>query len=314
LTKKALIVLNPVAGMTDADSVRQLIEKRFSAAGVDYQIYETQDGEAIADVARRALAENVDDKEGSCVDLCVAVGGDGTISGVAGGLVSRAPRDAAPPCPLGIIPTGTGNALAQDLHISQDPEEAIDLLLGEHELFEIDAMRIGARYFFLNVGIGVSASAMEDAKREYKRSMGRLAYIWAGAKELVGIQPRHFILDIDGTRHHVRAAEIMATNSTILADKMLQWGPNVRLNDGQLYVCAIRAKSALDYLRVLWYFLWGQPEQAPRFQCFNAEEEIRIDAAKALTIQADGEVIGETPVTVHIVPRAIKIVVPVNED
>jgi diacylglycerol kinase family enzyme len=307
--------------MTDADAVRRRIEERFSGADWTYQLYETQDGERIADVVHRALDENAD------IDLCIAVGGDGTVSGVAGGLVSykdaarkseaspRAARGTVAPCPVGIIPTGTGNALAQELHIPQDPEEAIEVLLGEHELFEIDAMRIGAsgRYFFLNVGIGVSASAMQDAKRAYKRNMGRLAYIWAGAKELVGIQPQHFILDVDDTRYHVRAAEVLATNSTILADEMFQWGPNVRLDDGQLYVCTARAKSAFDYLRVLWYFLWGQPEQAPRVQCFNAEEKIRIDATKSLTVQADGEIIGETPVTIYVVPHAVKIVVPVEK-
>lgn len=312
MVKKAFIVLNPVAGMTDADTVRQLIERRFSAAGWASQLYETKDGELIANVVRRALAENLDDERGRCVDLCVAVGGDGTVSGVAGGLVGRSSSGAASSCPLGIIPTGTGNALAQELKVSQDPEEAIDLLLGEHELFEIDAMRIDERYFFLNVGIGVSASAMQEAKREYKRSLGRLAYIWAGLKELMGVQPQHFIIDVDGTRHHVRAAEVLATNSTILADEMFQWGPNVRLDDGQLYICAARAKSAFDYLRVLWYFLWGQPEQAPRVQCFNAEEQIRIDAMKSLTVQADGEIIGETPVTLYVVPQAIKVVVPLN--
>jgi diacylglycerol kinase family enzyme len=43
---------------------------------------------------------------------------------------------------------------------------------------------------------------------------------------------------------------------------------------------------------------------------FVAKEKIIIHADKPLPVHVDGDVIGETPVDIHISPRAVRIVVP----
>jgi len=55
----------------------------------------------------------------------IVAGGDGTLAGVANGLVHN-------PVPLGIIPLGTGNDLARALLIPLKIDEAVELLAGDH--------------------------------------------------------------------------------------------------------------------------------------------------------------------------------------
>ena len=78
-------------------------------AGWSYEVYETTGNEDLASLVKQAVAH-------SC-QMIVVAGGDGTISAVADGLAPSR-------IPLGIIPVGTGNVLAQELGIPLDPDEA----------------------------------------------------------------------------------------------------------------------------------------------------------------------------------------------
>jgi diacylglycerol kinase family enzyme len=58
------------------------------------------------------------------------------------------------PIPLGIIPAGTANLLAQELKVPLSLEDAIALIIGPHDFKKIDAMRIGKRVYDLNISSG----------------------------------------------------------------------------------------------------------------------------------------------------------------
>jgi len=78
--QKAFVVLNHVAGTEkDAARVREAFAKRFADKGFMHEVYETTGREQLAEVVKDALSRGF--------DLVVAAGGDGTVSGVAGGLV-----------------------------------------------------------------------------------------------------------------------------------------------------------------------------------------------------------------------------------
>src|SRR5690606_30607554 len=67
------------------------------------------------------LDERITRAVASDADLLVAAGGDGTITALANAMVNT---DRA----LGILPLGTVNALAKDLNIPLELEEAMDVL------------------------------------------------------------------------------------------------------------------------------------------------------------------------------------------
>jgi diacylglycerol kinase (ATP) len=110
--KQVLLIYNPVAGQDDAGAARQMIEERLKEKGWELDVYETTGEEVLADVVRERSEKNV--------DLVIAAGGDGTVAGVASGLVNTK-------IPLAIIAGGSGNMVAQELKIPTDVDEAIDL-------------------------------------------------------------------------------------------------------------------------------------------------------------------------------------------
>jgi diacylglycerol kinase family enzyme len=237
------------------------------------------------------------------VDVFVAAGGDGTFSGVAGGLVHT---EAA----VGIVPLGTGNLLARDLGIPLNPQAALNLLTGAHTLQRIDAMQVDKNFFVLNVSVGLTGIMMRDTEREDKRRFGRAAYLWTGFRGLLGYQPHVFHIAIDGESSRVRASEVVIANSGAAGDPSLRWGPDVRLDDGQLDVHIIRTRSAIDYLRLAGAVLLGRQRQDPTIRHFIARESATVNDAPSLPVQGDGEFIGWPPVEVKMVPNAIQVVVP----
>lgn len=292
---RAFIVFNPVAGGS-GDSVRQGIEDHFAGAGWDYQIYETTGEEQIARVVDEAV-------EGEGVDLVVAAGGDGTIAGVAGGLVDTG-------APLGVLPLGTGNVFARELGIPEGTQAALELLTGDHWLVSVDAMEVGGRFFLLNVSVGLSGEMMRTTARRDKRRYGRLAYAWVGLRTIVGHQPHRFGLTIDGERRAVRASELAIANSGAMGDPALRWSPEVELDDGRIDVWIVRARSVFDYLQVGAAVVLGRQSEVPTMRHFIAEERVVVDTPRWLPVQGDGEFVGYPPVEVNVVPGAVEIAVP----
>lgn len=293
--RQAFVVLNPVAGNSQPDLLRKVLEQRFVDVGWTYEIYKTTGQERIADVVRRALTQGF--------DLLVATGGDGTVSGVADGLARTG-------VPLGIVPVGTGNALARDLGIPMDVEEALELLLGEHSVQHIDALQVGDRFFVLNLGVGVSAQIMRDTESETKRRFGRMAYLWNVMDKLFGLERHRFSLTLDGQEKHLRASEILILNSGAIGSPYLRWGPDIRLDDGQVGVYVLHPRAVLDYFRIAWHLLLGQRQNDPGTRCFTAKRHIAIRVNRPLAVQGDGEVIGQTPVEVQVVSGAVQVVTP----
>ena len=69
-------------------------------------------------------------------------------------------------------------------------------------------------------------------------------------------------------------------------------------------------RGPLDYLRLAWRLLLGRHQPGPSLRYFPVRKEALIETRRPLPIQADGEIIGKTPLSVAIVPSAIRVVVP----
>ncbi len=289
------IVLNPMAGKSTAADVRAALGRHFSAETWTQEVYETIGGEQVAAIVRAALARGC--------DLVVAAGGDGTVSEVAEALVHTG-------IPLGIVPVGTANVLARELGLPLDLDGACVLLASEHATNSIDAMQVGDKAFFLQIGVGIDSLMIRDTDRAAKRRFGRAAYLWNAIKWLIGYQPRRFTIVVDGRRLRPRAAQVLVANGGVLGMPPFSWGPHIRPDDGRIDVCVLSARALSDYLRVGWQVLIGHRRRGQHIRYYSAERSVVIDADRPLPVQADGEILGETPVQVRVVPDAVAVVVP----
>jgi YegS/Rv2252/BmrU family lipid kinase len=292
---KAFVVINPLAGSGKLDRMVQAVQDHLDSAGCSYQICRASEWRAIRKAVQTAVRQGF--------DLFVAAGGDGTVSRVASGLVNTG-------IPLAILPTGTGNVLGRDLGVPATLHGALSLLCGEHTTRAIDAMAIGDRFLFLAVGVGLSALMMRDTGQAEKRRFGHVAYLWTGFKALLGLQPRRFRLRIDGQHHAFHAAEVEVVNLGAVGEPAIRWGPHVRVDDGIVDICVVRARSVLDLLSIASSVLLGRQRSEPNLRFFQAQRQVHIASGRRLPVQGDGDFIGYTPVRIRVVPGALKVVVP----
>ena len=296
---RTFIVVNPVAGVTQPEAVREKIETALQTREIPFEIYETKGDDNFRQIIRNAIQQGA--------KLVIAAGGDGTLSGVVDGLVDTQ-------TPLLILPTGTWNALAQALDIPLQIDAALDLLFQEHLIQTIDAMQVGQSYFVLSVSAGIGARAMEDVKREEKRRFGRLADLRSAITHLLEFRSHTFDVKIDGKFTKFRASELLVSNSSILGLKILRLDPNIRMDDGKLNVCRIYANSIGEYFRLAASMIRGDQQHNWNLLCVEALQEVEINSRDKLPVQGDGELIGKLPIKVKIHPKAVQIVTPVSAE
>lgn len=293
---KAFVVFNPKAGKEDeAVELRLVLARHFTSPRWTVEVYETTGKEDVTAICRSACEQGA--------SLVVSAGGDGTLVGVANALVHSQ-------VPLGILPLGTGNRLARILSVPLKLDEAVQLLAGDHTVIEIDALKVGERYFFSNVSVGMSPEIMNETKSAQKKRFGRLAYILTTVKRSSLFHLRRYTLTIDGQTRRVRASEVLISNTKLLEKEDFLFGPPENLSDGQLEVYLVTAHTLGDYMRLVWD-LFRRPGQPAKLYHWESQHSIRIDADRTpQLVQADGEVIGHTPVEIQIVPKAIHVIMP----
>jgi YegS/Rv2252/BmrU family lipid kinase len=293
--KTVFLVLNPVSGLTQPEVVRSRFETVFQAEGWMTRVYQTTGQESLADVVRQALADGA--------EMVVAAGGDGTISAVSSGMTYSN-------VPLGILPTGTWNALAHNLGIPILFEDALHLLITSQRRIKMDALEISGRDYLLNVGVGLSAAVIQNTQRQQKRKFGFLAYAWNLIAQMAGLRLRQFRLGLDGREVKVRASELMVVNSSILGLGELPTVLDIHPDDGRVEIIAICAPTVIALIGVALNFLIGRRKHIPGFLSFSATRTITIRARQRTVVQADGEIIGHTPLEINLRPGTVAVIVP----
>lgn len=292
---KTYVVHNPVSGTSDAEAVHEMITQALSERGVPYEIYQTTGKEDIQEVVKQAIK--------SGFQRFVAVGGDGTIQAVASGLVHTE-------LPLVMIPTGTVNALARELGIPFALEDSVRWWMESAERRVLDVIEANGRYYLLNVSVGTAARIMKDVKREDIHRFGVLPYIREALRR-INVPMYRFRVTIDERSTFVRASEIFIANSGVLLGlEALRLDPDASLDSGKLSVCRARLQTVFDYVKMAFKIAVQSASESEEFHCEDARREVRIEANRPVPVQGDGELMGNTPVTVKLIPRALHIIVP----
>jgi len=290
--KKALIVVNRRSGKYREEVFQKRLADILSSEGLSGEVYYLAGHQDLAERVRKATSEQV--------EAFVVVGGDGTVALVAGHLRRK-------PSPIFIIPVGTANLLAQVLGIPLNIEDALNLLVSSTETKTIDGLEINGRLFFMNASIGLSSSSVKEVRQEQKSSLGIFAYVLAVIRRLVKATPHRFSLEIDGKWQQVKAAEIFIAN--IGAVGMPQYRlADSQFDDGKLEVCVIYKSTPRELLNVLLDLLVRRRKRS--IHCIARGERITVGCEECLPVQADGDVVEETPVTIEVAPRAATFVVP----
>ena len=252
--KKILLFVNPVLQQTGArrrDIAR--VHSTFREAGAAVNILETGENRAAGPKAKRAIAEGY--------DAIVVCGGDGTIFDVIQGVAGSS-------VPLGIIPFGTGNVLAQNLKVPKDPVAAAHWILGSRAypvpLGKITCCVPEGRQswlFAMAAGMGMHAALMSEARRSGKSRVGRAAYFAAGGRLLLNhpVQPFDIaITTTGGSVVHQQVSEAIA----LRVAELNRWRPGGGLTFPFLRLATVAGYSRSRLARATFEALFRAGERA----------------------------------------------------
>jgi YegS/Rv2252/BmrU family lipid kinase len=297
------VVVNPASTRYPAEAALAALDGALRGAGLRYRVFEIPaKGEARPAVLReveRALEEGC--------ERIVAVGGDGTVSMVAEGLARFDGRLGK--AALGIIPTGTANVLAGELGLPTSLEAAAATVAETGQSLTLDAIRVGGKLFLTQIGIGPDALMIRDTSRESQVKLGRVAYMANFVKRAFRQRPRCFEIELDGSPLRARAWQIIVANVGSIGAPPFTWGPRVDPTDGVLNLCILDARKPLDYARIVGRLLVGRHRKDENTRYLRVHDRVVIRSDWPALVQGDGQVIGKTPVTVRVVPKAVRVLV-----
>jgi YegS/Rv2252/BmrU family lipid kinase len=232
-------------------------------------------------------------------EIVAAMGGDGIIGAVAGEL-----RDGAGV--LAVLPGGRGNDFARKLGISFDPVEAAALLeTGEERRIDL-AEADGTAY----LGI-LSAGFDSDVSRialETRLKLGTFVYTYGVLRAIVGWKPASWEVTIDGKTTTFDGFSVAVANSGVFGGGMYL-APDAKLDDGLLEVITIASQSKLRYLRGLPRVFNGSHLKDPAVTLVQGKE-VTFQADRPFRAYADGDPIGDLPLTVRVLPGSLRVVAP----
>jgi diacylglycerol kinase (ATP) len=162
--------------------------------------------------------------------------------------------------------------------------------------------------FFMNVSTGFSSSVVKDLDSNKKTLLGVFAYIFAGLLHLPKTTQNTFFVAIDGKCQQVEAAELFVANSGVLGRPQYTVSDST-LDDGVLEVCIVNKPSIRGALDIVLDILIRKRKKG--FLLIGQGKHITVSTEQPLPVQADGDIIGETPITVEVLPRAATFIIPI---
>ena len=242
-------------------------------------------------------------------DVCIVAGGDGTVNEAVNGLVGTQTA-------LAVLPVGTGNMWAKQLGVPTNTlanpmrlREAVDGLIAA-DVRSVDAGLADDRYFLCAAGIGLDAevtSGLEPRPRHTKR-LGMLVYALATvmvAKDFPGVRTR---VELDGAVVRGRSVLILVSNIQQYGGK-LHVIQEARVDDGLLDVFVFKGLGLPYVVRHVVKMLSRRYLEDPRIVHRQARH-IRVVTEPVTPVQLDGDPFSNTPTTLTVVPRGLRVLVP----
>lgn len=245
----------------------------------------------------------------------IAIGGDGTIRGVARHLYSHCidAKSTEPPAPpLLIVPMGTANLLGKHLGIKSDhrtlPETVVEAIRGMN-VVNLDAACVNNELFLLMAGVGMDAHIIHELDR-VRRGPITLASYFMPAMNAVGLyQYPPLTVTIDG--------RTVCTNlqAVAMVGNVAEYGigfsllPHARPDDGLLDVCVMPCRTRLEAARLLLMAAGGE-HLAAEGVIYVKGKSVRIESSVPVPVQVDGEAAGHTPADIRLLHVRVPFIVP----
>lgn len=309
--RRVLFLYNPISGQRHETRLQNvnLAADVFRRAGVDVVLEATTGPGTTSHQARAAAAAGM--------DAVIVCGGDGSVHEALQGLVNS--RTA-----LGVLPLGTGNALANDLGLPRPPRRGAEMLLtAKPQLLHLPKIDFAnpvsgvgdrSRYFMIGAGMGADAQLTYRLALAFKQRWGMAAYYTEAWRQWLTYGYPMFEVEFrDGDRlRRELVSQVLAIRVEWMGGFLRRLAPGASLYRDDLRLVLMKSRSRWSYVRyvvgVQFDRAWTRSDielvYATEFTCRPAEGSPRIFA------EADGELLSTLPVSVAMTQATVNLLMP----
>lgn len=284
------LLVNPHSAGGKTLKLLPRVEAALDARRVEFRVQRTKGLEHGAEQALLAIEAG---------EVPVVMGGDGLVGAVGGAM-------AGTETPLGLIPGGRGNDLARVLGIPEDPEQAIEVVLGGHA-HRIDVGEVNEKRFLGIVSVGFDSEANRRAN-EARLVRGNLVYAYAALRTLAGWKPARFTIRVDHETIRVSGYSVSVANNRAFGGGMYI-APQAELDDGEFDIVAVGEVGKLRFVGNLPKVFKGTHVEEDEVKVFRAPH-LELTASRPFPVYADGEHLTDLPARMRVIPRALSVLVP----
>jgi YegS/Rv2252/BmrU family lipid kinase len=285
------MVVNPMSRRGLRRRVRAL--RAFASSGVDvHEVLTSHPGHA----------REVIQASSEPWDAVFVLGGDGSVMEVVGALAHSG-------VPVGVLPGGTGNLVAGILGVPRNIERAVDALLaGNRRSLDLGQLPDG-KFFTFAAGVGVDVAMVERTTHGEKRVLGMLSYAVTALRATLRHEVVNLTVDVDGNTIQTRAILAMIANAGSILGDRFKLGPDVRPDDGELDLLLFAPQRRGHVFSLMWRLLRRDFRPHPAMQ-FVRGKRFLLSSDPPVSVQADGDIVGRTPIEISIVPGAASFLIP----
>jgi diacylglycerol kinase (ATP) len=270
------------------------LREALAAEGFDEPLWaEVTKSRFASECTREALDEGA--------DLVFVWGGDGTVQRCIDVLAGSSAS-------LAILPAGTANLLATNLGIPHDLQAAVRVgLWGARR--SLDVGTLNGERFAVMAGTGVDALMIRGADSGLKDTIGKVAYLWTGAKS-TGREPFKAKIRVDGHRWFKGDATCVLVGNVGNVLGGISAFEDARPDDGRLNLGVVTADGLWQWARTLSRTVFSDPTASPFVELTTARSiEVRLD--RKVLYEIDGGDRKKTKrLDIEVEPGAISVCVP----
>lgn len=288
--KKLLFIVNKFSGTGYPHGFERLILKACEKNTIHGVIKFTAGRGHAEELARNGVGK---------YDGIIAVGGDGTINETAKGLVSTS-------TPLGILPKGSGNGLAQHIRIPLPFSSAFDTLVNG-KIIAMDTFRINGNLSVNVSGIGFDGHIANLFATHQTR--GLWGYVRLIFNEYLYYKEFQWTLKTGSQIFHYKSFIIAIANSSQYGNNAFI-APYASITDGVLNISVIN-KLPLYQLPAFAYRIFNKKlKETQQFKMLMMDTMV-IQIPAPVSYHIDGEPAGISDLfTIETKPGSLNVIVP----
>jgi len=290
--KKFLFVINPKAGVKSKQNIDLKIKKWLGKEVLaEFLWWENADLDITTAISKRISLENFDG--------VIAVGGDGTVNRTATALLNSK-------ISFGILPIGSGNALARHLKIPVNLPYAAHIITN-YKSQNMDSCTLNDKHFFCAAGTGFDAYVGNLFANA--RSRGFSTYIKIAGKEFRKYKPLEYRIKTDG-KEICRKAFLVTVANTNQYGNNAYIAPQADINDGFMNVVILKPFGLIHAPALAGRLFLKNIHKSPLVETIKAKE-VDIYREEPGSVHFDGEpAIMQKELCFRIFPNSLKIIVP----